>query len=156
MAGDLLAEYPVVWSGYEADAPWVDWLSREDGCRQIVSGLTADPEALLALLGIGDSVGDWLTVDASWHSNENIEIRMISALAPPGGTVALVRWLPHAGVTREHQQGHQRTVLVRHDIQFAQRQICGKHEPRSRRAFHVHSACIASRLGRQCCAYPEA
>lgn len=46
-----------------------------DGCRQIVSGLTADPEALLALLGIGDSVGDWLTVDASWHSNENIEIR---------------------------------------------------------------------------------
>ncbi len=29
VAGDLLAEHPVVWRGYEKEDPWDDWLSRE-------------------------------------------------------------------------------------------------------------------------------
>jgi hypothetical protein len=37
---------------------------------------------LKSLLGISDSVGDWLIVDGIWHSNENVEIRVMSALAP--------------------------------------------------------------------------
>ncbi len=53
--------------------------------------LTTDPAALQALLGIGDSVGDWLTVDGSWHSNENVEIRVMSALAPREKSAALAR-----------------------------------------------------------------
>jgi len=51
--------------------------------------LTADPAALKSLLGIGDSVSDWLTVDGSWHSNENVEIRVMSALAPRDQSGAL-------------------------------------------------------------------
>jgi hypothetical protein len=107
VAGDLLASYPVVWCSYDDQDPWEDWLSRKslthpaglwlaDGMDNqpldtwaslIDSGetamdLTAEPAALKLLLGIGDSVTDWLTVDGSWHSNENVEIRVMSALAP--------------------------------------------------------------------------
>jgi hypothetical protein len=60
-------------------------------------GLTADPAALKALLGIGDSVGDWLTVDGSWHSNENVEIRVMSALAPRDQSAALAEELAAQG-----------------------------------------------------------
>lgn len=116
VAGDLLAEHPVVWRAYDAEDPWVDWLARAivthpaglwlaDGTdRQPLDtwvslttvsessvDLTADPAALQALLGIGDSVGDWLTVDGSWHSNENIEIRVMSALAPRHKSAALAK-----------------------------------------------------------------
>lgn len=114
VAGDLLAAHPVVWRHYEQEDPWENWLSREvvthpaglwlaDGMdRQpldtwvslMVMGntamdLTADPVALKSLLGIGDSVGDWLTVDGSWHSNENVEIRVMSALASRDRSAAL-------------------------------------------------------------------
>ena len=34
-------------------------------------------------------MGDWLTVDGSWHSNENVEIRVMSALAPRDQSGAL-------------------------------------------------------------------
>jgi hypothetical protein len=116
VAGDMLAEHPVVWPGYELEDPWADWLSRQivthpaglwlaDGMdRQPLDtwvslttvgessvDLTADPAALQALLGIGDSVGDWLTVDGSWHSNENIEIRVMSALAPRDKSATLAK-----------------------------------------------------------------
>jgi hypothetical protein len=116
VAGDLLAEYPVVRRAYEADDPWVDWLSGEivthpdglwlaDGMdRQpldtwvsltVVGELSVDltvaPAALQALLGIGNSVGEWLNVDGSWHSNENIEIRVMSALAPRNRSAALAK-----------------------------------------------------------------
>ena len=114
VAGDLLAAHPVVWRGYEQEDPWEDWLSRQvvthpaglwlaDGMdRQPLDtwvslmamgdtamDLTADPAVLKSLLGIGDSVGDWLTVDGSWHSNENVEIRVMSALAPRDQSAAL-------------------------------------------------------------------
>lgn len=116
VAGDLLARHPVVRPGYEVDDPWADWLSREivthpdglwlaDGtdCQPLdtwvsltVAGessvnLTAAPAALQALLGIGDSVGDWLIVDGSWHSNEGVEIRVMSALAPRDKSAALAK-----------------------------------------------------------------
>jgi hypothetical protein len=116
VAGDLLAEHPVVWRSYDADDPWSEWLSREtvthpaglwlaDGTDhqpldtwvslttvgESSEDLTADPALLKGLLGIGDSVGDWLTVDGSWHSNENIEIRVMSALAPPNKSAALAK-----------------------------------------------------------------
>ena len=114
VAGDLLAAHPVVWRGYEQEDPWEDWLSCEvvthpaglwlaDGTdRQPLDtwvslmrmgdtamDLTADPAALKSLLGIGDSVGDWLTVDGSWHSNENVEIQVMSAMAPRDQSAAL-------------------------------------------------------------------
>lgn len=114
VAGDLLAAHPVVWGGYDQEDPWEDWLSREvvthpaglwlaDGMDHqpldtwvslvAIGGtameLTSDPATLKALLGIGDSVGDWLLVDGSWHSNENIEIRVMSALAPRDQSAAL-------------------------------------------------------------------
>jgi len=116
VAGDLLAGHPVVRPAHEVDDPWADWLSREivthpdglwlaDGTdRQpldtwvslTVAGessvdLTADPATLQALLGIGDSVGDWLTVDGSWNSNEGVEIRVMSALARRDKSAALAK-----------------------------------------------------------------
>lgn len=122
VAGDLLAEYPVVRPGYEVEDPWTDWLSHEilthpaglwlaDGTdRQPLDtwvslttvgesslDLTADPAALQALLGIADSVGDWLTVDGNWHSNENIEIRVMSALAPRDKSAALAKGVAAQG-----------------------------------------------------------
>lgn len=114
VVGDLLAAHPVVWRGYEEEDPWEDWLSRKvvthpaglwlsDGMdRQPLDtwvslmamgettiDLTADPVVLKSLLGIGVTVGDWLTVDGSWHSNENVEIRVMSALAPRDQSAAL-------------------------------------------------------------------
>ncbi|MCC8362629.1 NACHT domain-containing protein [Lysobacter sp. A6] len=116
LAGDLLAKYPVVWPSYEADDPWADWLSRgivthpggfwlADGTDPqpldtwlslTVAGessmdLTADPTALRTLLGIRDTVGDWLTIDGSWHSNEGVEIRVMSALASRNESLALAK-----------------------------------------------------------------
>jgi hypothetical protein len=122
VAGDLLATHPVVRRGYEDNDPWEDWLSRQvvthpaglwlaDGMdRQpldswislMVMGdkemdLISDPAALKSLLGIGDSVGDWLTVDGSWHSNENVEIRVMSALVPREQSAALAEELAAQG-----------------------------------------------------------
>lgn len=122
VAGDLLAEHPVVWRGYDEEDPWEDWLSRKvlthpaglwlaDGTdRQpldswvslMVMGDTAmdlisDPVALKSLLGIGDSVEHWLTVDGSWHSNENVEIRVMSALAQRNQSFALADELSSQG-----------------------------------------------------------
>ncbi len=122
VAGDLLAAHPVVWSGYEQEDPWEDWLSHQvithpagfwlaDGMDHqpldtwvslmakgdTAMDLTADPAALKSLLGIGDSVGDWLIVDGSWHSNENVEIRVMSALAPRDQSVALAEKLATQG-----------------------------------------------------------
>ncbi|MBB1602015.1 hypothetical protein A9977_18415 [Variovorax sp. UMC13] len=122
VAGDLLATHSVVWRGYEEEDPWADWLSREvvthpaglwlaDGMdRQPLDAwvslmtmgdtamdLTADPAALKSLLGIGDSVGCWLTVDGTWHSNENVEIRVMSALAPRDRSAALAEELAAQG-----------------------------------------------------------
>lgn len=122
VAGDLLAAYPVVWQGYAEEDPWEDWLSHEvlthpaglwlaDGMDPqpldswvslMVEGetamdLTAAPATLKSLLGIGDSVGDWLTVEGSWHSNENVEIRVMSALAPRDRSAALAEELAAQG-----------------------------------------------------------
>lgn len=122
VAGDLLAGHRVVWNSYDVDDPWIDWVSRAilthpaglwlaDGTdRQPLDtwvslttvgassvDLTADPVALKSLLGIGESAGDWLTVDGSWHSNENIEIRVMSALAPPDRSEALAKDLAAQG-----------------------------------------------------------
>jgi hypothetical protein len=116
VAGDLLAAHQVVWRDHEEEDPWKDWLSRKvvthpagwwlaDGmdCQPLDSwvslmavgdatmDLTAEPAALKALLGIGDSIGDWLLVDGSWHSNENVEIRVVSALAPRTQSAALAQ-----------------------------------------------------------------
>lgn len=122
VAGDLLAAHPVVWRGYDEEDPWEDWLSRKalthpaglwlaDGMDrqpldtwvslmamgETAMDLTADPAALKSLLGIDDSVGDWLTVDGSWHSNENVEIRVMSALAPRDQSAALAEELAAQG-----------------------------------------------------------
>lgn len=122
VAGDLLAAHSVVWRGYDEEDPWEDWLSREvlthpaglwlaDGMdRQpldswvslMVMGdtamdLTADPAALKSLLGIGESVRDSLIVDGSWHSNENVEIRVMSALVPRDQSTALAEELAAQG-----------------------------------------------------------
>jgi hypothetical protein len=42
-------------------------------------------------------VGDWLTVDGSWHSNENVEIRVMSALAPRDQSAAMAKELAAQG-----------------------------------------------------------
>lgn len=122
LAGDLLATYPVVWCGYDAQDPWEHWLSRNslthpaglwlaDGMDsqpldtwvslmnegETAIDLTAEPSALKSLLGIGDSVTDWLTVDGRWHSNENVEIRIMSALAPRNQSAALAMDLAAQG-----------------------------------------------------------
>ncbi|MBD8524435.1 NACHT domain-containing protein [Pseudomarimonas arenosa] len=122
VAGDLLAAHPLVWRGYEEEDPWEDWLSRRvlthpaglwladgmdhqplDSWGSLMAvgntaiDLTGDPAALKALLGIGDSVGDWLIVDGSWHSNENVEIRVMSALAPRDQSAALAEGLAAQG-----------------------------------------------------------
>lgn len=114
VAGDLLAAHSVVWRSYDEDDPWEEWLSRQvvthpaglwlaDGMDpqpldtwvslmavgDTAVDLTADPAALKSLLGIGHSVGNWLTVDGSWHANENVEIRVMSALAPRDQSAAL-------------------------------------------------------------------
>jgi hypothetical protein len=59
--------------------------------------LPADPAAFKSLLGIGDSVGDGRTVDGSWHSNEHVEIRVMSALAPRDQSAALAEELAALG-----------------------------------------------------------
>lgn len=122
VAGDLLAAYPVVWCSYDEQDPWEEWLSREvvthpagwwlaDGMdsqpldtwvslmneEESAMDLTAEPSALKSLLGIGDSVTDWLTVDGRWHSNENVEIRIMSALAPRNQSAALAMDLAAQG-----------------------------------------------------------
>lgn len=116
VAGDLLAQFPVVCPDYVDEDPWVCWLSNEivthpaglwlaDGMdRQpldtwgslMVEGkssmeLTSDPKTVMALVGIADSVGNWLTVEGCWHSNENIEIRVMSSLAPRDESAALAK-----------------------------------------------------------------
>ena len=106
-AGDMLAHYPVVRYDYDDEDPWGHWLSQQllthpggfwlaDGMdlqpldtwvSLMVDGqssreLTTDPKTVKALLGISDSVRDWLTIDGSWHSNDGVEIRVMSSLAP--------------------------------------------------------------------------
>ncbi|WP_161499728.1 NACHT domain-containing protein [Limnohabitans sp. TS-CS-82] len=127
VAGDLLATYPVVWCGYDGQDPWEDWLWRKsvthpaglwlaDGidsqpldtwvslmdAGETAIDLTAEPAALKALLGIGDSVTDWLTVDGSWHSNENVEIRVMSALVPRDQSAVLAVELAAQGPFQAH------------------------------------------------------
>jgi len=107
VAGDFLAKYATFHNPYGAYDSWDEWLSRglltrsdglwladgidrppleaqtnlyEKGETGLV--LTGDKKKLLALLGIRSSeIGD-LVVGGYWHSNDNVEIRVASALVP--------------------------------------------------------------------------
>ncbi|WP_230589651.1 ATP-binding protein [Pseudomonas chlororaphis] len=105
VAGDFLAEYPVVRGPYDQGSPWHEWLAgrfltRKDGLwladgtdqrpketrvnlrevRDNKVGITGDPSKLQLLLGIDGVVGDWLVVDGDWKSIEGIDVHVSSAL----------------------------------------------------------------------------
>jgi hypothetical protein len=118
VAGDFLAKYATFRNPYGAYDSWDEWLSRElltrsdglwlaDGIDRppldaqtnlYVKGetglvLTGDKKKLLALLDIqSSSVGD-LVVGGYWYSNDNVEIRVGSALVPARQANKLARGL---------------------------------------------------------------
>lgn len=107
VAGQLLMAQPVVVRPYDGADPWQYWLRREvltrddglwlaDGMdwraldtrvtlREVVDdivGLTADPNRLRALAGVGEGPMEWLVVDANWQSIDGVEVSVRSALVP--------------------------------------------------------------------------
>ncbi len=118
VAGDFLAKYPVVRRPYEEESPWRYWLNRRvlshpkglwlaDGtdrrpvCTLINArdpgsmggGVTSTPEKLLAMLGIGASIGEFITVTSDWRSLDGIDIHVMSALAPSSSSAELATGL---------------------------------------------------------------
>ena len=139
VAGDFLAKYQVVRRPYEEDNHWVYWLSRRvlshskglwlaDGTDRrpvetlingrdsgsMGGGLTSTPEKLLAMLNIGASIGEFMTVSADWRSLDGIDVRVTSALSPSSSSADFAAalagedpfqaYLPqlHAGDEDEH------------------------------------------------------
>ncbi len=105
VAGEFLAMYPVVQRPYDEDSPWDEWLgrkvlSRDDGLwlvdgtdwrpvetqvnlREIGAKgvmLTGDPGKLLSLLGIDNTIGEWLAMDGDWRSVDGVGVHVQSAL----------------------------------------------------------------------------
>jgi hypothetical protein len=108
VAGEYLANYPVVQRPYDGDDSWGEWLKRslltrndglwlsdgldmlpldaqvnlyEKGEKGVV--LTGDKKKLLGLLGVESLIGDKLVVGGDWHSADNIGIHVGSALVSP-------------------------------------------------------------------------
>lgn len=107
VAGDFLAKYPAVRRPYDDDNPWLYWLRNRvlsnpqgywlsDGTdRRPVStlitardsgsmggGVTSIHEKLLAMIDIGTSIGEFMTIAADWQSLDGVNIHVMSALAP--------------------------------------------------------------------------
>lgn len=107
IAGEFLGKYPVVQRPYDDEDSWGEWLGRElltrkdglwlaDGVDQLPVDtqvnlyekgekgvvLTGDTKKLLALLSIDSTVHENLVVSGDWHSADNIEIHITSALVP--------------------------------------------------------------------------
>lgn len=107
VAGEFLAKHRVVARRYDSGNRWDEWIkdesiTRKDGLwladgvdRPPVDAqvnlyeqgekdrvITGDKEKLLSLLKIGSVISDELVVSGSWRSEDGIEIRITSALAP--------------------------------------------------------------------------
>ena len=118
VAGKLLNNFPVTQHWLHEDDPWGMWLgrhllSREDGLwlsdgtdrtpldtLQILLekakgglGLTGDRDKLLSLAGLSLRLGKKVVVQGSWHSADNIEVHISSALVPPQKAGKLARKL---------------------------------------------------------------
>lgn len=117
-AGTLLRKYPVTEDYcYENDS-WGEWLrqyvlTRDDGLwlsdgtdrtpldtveillekSKNKLALTGDRDKLLHLAGLSSSVGKELVVEGSWHSSDNVRIRISSVLVPPKKSAQLARKL---------------------------------------------------------------
>lgn len=116
VAGEFLADYPIVWGPYDEESPWHVWLTgrfltRKDGLwladgtdqrpketrvnlregREDKVGITGEPSKLQLLLGIDGVIGDWIVVDGDWKSIEGIDVHISSALvsAKHGAEVSL-------------------------------------------------------------------
>jgi len=114
VAGDFLARYPVVRRPYDDDSPWDHWLNRrvlshskglwladgtdrrpvdtlinvrDSGCMG--GGVTSTPERLLAILDIGSSIAEFVTVAADWYSIDGVDVSVTSALAPNSNSADL-------------------------------------------------------------------
>lgn len=114
VAGDFLAKYPIVRRPYDEDSSWVYWLNYRvlshpkgywlaDGTDRrpvetlinardpggMGGGLTSTPEKLLAMIDIGASIGEFMTVTADWQSLDGINIHVMSALAPSSSSAEM-------------------------------------------------------------------
>jgi hypothetical protein len=116
IAGQFLAKYPTVKGEYDP-APWGSWLNgelltRRDGVwladgtdrppldtlinlldlegRQAV--LNGQKETILRLVGMAGGKGD-IVVHGAWHSADQVEVRVSSALVSKAGTAKALRGL---------------------------------------------------------------
>lgn len=121
VAGDFLAEYPVIRRPYDDHDPWAEWLGRHvlthseglwlaDGTdwrpvdtrinlreaneKGVV--LTGSRDRLLSILGIGSSIGEWLVVHGDWHAVDDIGVHVHSALVPNADSTDLATTLASA------------------------------------------------------------
>ena len=117
VAGKLLSQYPVTDDSYN-DNPWEDFLSRwlltrndglwlSDGVQKPPLGtkinflekgkealvITGRKEKILGLLGFDSEFPQELVVHADWHSPDNIEVTMRSALVAPSKAKSIVKGL---------------------------------------------------------------
>lgn len=118
VAGNFLAQYPVVRHPYDDYNRWDDWFKRRvlshpkglwlaDGTDRrpantlanardpggMGGGVTSTPENLLSMLGVNNSIGEFLTVSASWRSMDAVDVRVMSALAPSSSSAELATTL---------------------------------------------------------------
>jgi hypothetical protein len=117
-AGQLLKNFPVTNDWYYHDDPWGEWLdryllTRDDGLwlsdgtertpldtAQVLLEKTKDglaltdrQDKLMQLVGVTSRVGKELIVQGYWHSADDIEVRISSALVPPEKAQRLAREL---------------------------------------------------------------
>ena len=117
-AGKLLKNFPVTNDWWPEDDPWGEWLGRyiltrndgfwlSDGADRTPLdtahtllekandglALTGDRDKLLQLAGITTRVGEEIVVDGSWHSADNIQVHISSALVSPDNAARLARKL---------------------------------------------------------------
>ena len=108
-AGKLLAKFPVTEDWHYEEDPWGEWLGRygltrrdglwlSDGTDRMPLDtahilmekgpngpvLTGDRNKLLQLVGVTSRIGKQLVIHGSWHSADNIVVRVSSALVAPG------------------------------------------------------------------------
>jgi hypothetical protein len=115
VAGQFLRDHPVAVSTYRGTQPWQEWLreqvlTRDDGLwladgtdwRQASTRinlreateygveLTADTNKLCSLLGIAETIGEWLVVYGDWNSVDGVQVHVRSSMVSSerGDTVA--------------------------------------------------------------------
>lgn len=105
VAGQFLRDQPVAVSTYRGTQPWQEWLreqvlTRDDGLwladgtdwrpantrinlREATEHgveLTADTNKLCSLLGIAETIGEWLVVDGDWNSMDGVQVHVRSSM----------------------------------------------------------------------------